>query len=169
MRIAGYFLLICMISCQTETSWKEVTINSRVSVSLPEGMTLSSEPNPHALAHYEDTMKSVFFILIRESKDTMKTYELDHNLSSYFEQVCRDVTDKLSGASPAIIQAEKISQKDAYMGYTTGTYGSKKIGYVLGGIETDAFFYQLITAYPVEDSVKAKPDLERLIRSFREL
>lgn len=152
-----------------EPEWKEVDINSRIHLSIPEGMILSAAPNPHALAHYEDTMHSTFLIVISESKDTMAAYELDYNLSTYFDEVCREISGRLSGAVISQVHSEKINGSDAFLGKISGTFGNKQIGYVLGGIETPKNFYQIITAFPVTDSVRFTPEMEQVIRSFREL
>lgn len=166
-----YFLpvLLFLAACSGEPEWKEVTVNSRVQLSLPEGLMLSADPNPNALAHYEDTMKSIFLLVIPESKDTMKAYEMDHNLSTYFDEVCRDISSRLSGPAVQGMHAEKIGDHDAYIAIISGTSGTKKVQYVLAGIESPRIFYQLITAYPAEDSLKLRPQMEKILRSFREL
>ncbi len=171
MRLRTIYLLsfIFLFSCSTEPVWKEVDINSKVRISLPEGFLLSSAPNPHAIAHYEDTMHSLFLMIIPESKDTMKAYELDYNLSTYFDEVCADLLSKLSGGKVSGISPKKIGTLASFQGTIEGTSGSQPVRYEVAAVESVEYYYQIITAFPAEDSLKYKDRMLKSIASFREL
>ena len=160
---------VLLFACSTEPEWHTVDINSRVSLSIPHGFELSSTPNTHALAHYEDTMHSLFLMIIPESKDTMKAYELDYNLSTYFDQVCADLLSKLSGGKISGIRAEKIGAASGFRGSILGTSGKNTVCYEIAAIESAKQYYQVITAFPAEDSVKYKVQMQKVISSFKEL
>ncbi len=161
--------LIFLLGCVSDPEIVEVSVNGKVKMLLPSSLTLSPKPNPDALLHYEDTIHSIYFLVIAESKDSMKAYEMDLNLNTYFNATCLDLNSRLSGAVNYGLKPETINGLAAFTGFVRGNSGKEKIMYSLATIESKKNFYQLVAAYPTDDSTRWKPVMGGVILSFREL
>src|SRR5687767_2432666 len=109
------FLLcgILLASCNPQPDFRDVTINETISIRIADHLVPATHANANALLHYEDTVHSVYLLVISESKDSMNAYEMDFNLSSYFDQTSKDLSSRLSAGTIKNVQAEKISGADA--------------------------------------------------------
>lgn len=159
-------LLVC--SCAHDPEFRDVTVNNSVFIRVSDNLVPARNSNPNAILHFEDTIHSVYLLVIAESKDSMNTYEMDFNLSSYFDQTSKDLSARLSSGTIKNINAEKISGADAFISDIEGKTGKQNVHYKFAAIETGKHFYQVIAAFPSEDSLYSE-SLMTSIRSFKEL
>lgn len=163
-------LIACAVSCNNETTFREVTVNNRYSISVPDYMQPCADLHKDASFQYQNTDRDIYAIVIDGRKKTMNNYDLDYDIGLYFKNIATEpfletIRDgKLSAPRP-----KQISGNKALIGEITGKIDQTPVYYKLGVVETPSSFYQIITWTRGDNKTRYENDMSKVIDSFREL
>lgn len=163
-------LLTFVVSCKKETVFKEVKINDRYSISVPEYLQPCTDLHKDASLQYQNTEIDIYAMVIDERKKTMANYSLDYDIDLYYNNIASQPfleTIKDVNISPA--GRQKIDGHKALISEITGKIDQNSIYYRLGVIETPYAFYQLLIWTRGDNREKYEPDMVKMIESFKEL
>ena len=106
-------LLCLVVSCSKETQFREVTVNNRYSLSVPDYLQPCADLHKDASFQYQNTDKDIYAIVIDEQKKTKANYDLDYDIDLYFKNIAaqpfiESIKDgKVSTPSPKQISGNK--------------------------------------------------------------
>lgn len=163
-------LLTFVVSCKKETVFKEVKINDRYSISVPDYLQPCTDLHKDASLQYQNTEIDIYAMVIDERKKTMENYSLDYDIDLYYNNIASQPfleTIKDVNISPA--GRQKIDGHKALISEITGKIDQNSIYYRLGVIETPYAFYQLLIWTRGDNREKYEPDMKKMIESFKEL
>lgn len=170
MRNTAYLFLcfLFLLSCKGPASFNEVKADG-FSIKIADFLTALKKPEVRSSLYYEDTLNNCLFMVVEESKDTMRAYGLKYDLNSYFDKTSKSLFDKLQDGGLANSHSENIDSNKAVVGRIAGRLNDEHLVYYLTVIETRNHFYQLICGMPVDQEARYEKDMNTMIRSFREL
>jgi hypothetical protein len=157
-------------SCKQETSFKEVKVNERYSISIPEYLQPCVDLHEDASFQYQNTDKDIYAFVIDERKKTMVSYDLDYDIDLYFKNIASQPfheTIKNGKVSPP--KKEKINGNEALVSEITGSVDGIDVYYRMGVIETPYAFYQILTWTRADKKEEFQDDMNTMIESFKEL
>jgi len=160
---------LLLVSCNNETIFKEVKVNNRYSISIPDHMQACVDLHKDASFQYQNTEKDIYAIVIDERKKTMEKYDLDYDLDLYFKNSSQPFLESLKNAKVSEPTHEQINGNKALVSEITGNMEQTSVCYRLGVIETPYAFYQVLTWTSAENKDKYEADMMKLIHSFKEL
>lgn len=155
------FILSVFLSC-SKTKWEVKEFNG-YSVELPDYLTEAKDLNDAAEVQYENNIKEIYFILIRESKDEAVGYTYD----SY----CDFVKDNFHDGAGNHVEntvLEKINGLLCCQFEVFGQINDIEIYYNVAVYEGKNDFYQLVGWTIKGRMVEYKTDLERIVKSLKE-
>lgn len=161
--------LLFLFSCSSETAFKEVKVNERYAVSVPEYMQACTDLHKDASFQFQNTEKDIYAIVIDERKKTMEKYDLDYDLDLYFKNSSQPFLETIKDGSVSVPSPEKINGEKALISEITGKIDQTSVYYKLGIIETPYAFYQILTWTSADNKSRYEQDMMRIIRSFKEL
>jgi hypothetical protein len=165
--ILNAFLFIAA-SCNNQTEFKEVNVNNKYAISIPEYLQPCVDLHKDASFQYQNTDKDIYAFVIDERKKTMAKYDLDYDINLYFKVASQPFLEAKSGkvGTPA---HEKIDGHDALVTEITGNLDGIEVYYKMGVVETPFAFYQILTWTRADNKAKYESDMKRMIASFKEL
>jgi hypothetical protein len=160
--------LFIITSCSNETAFKEVKVNDRYAISIPEYLQPCTDLHKDASFQYQNTDKDIYAFVIDERKKTMAKYDLDYDIDLYFKVASQPFLETKNGkVSPPA--HEKIDGHDALVTEITGNLDGIDVYYKMGVVETPYAFYQILTWTRADNKAKYESDMKRMIESFKEL
>jgi len=160
--------LFIITSCSNETAFKEVKVNDRYAISIPEYLQPCTDLHKDASFQYQNTDKDIYAFVIDERKKTMAKYDLDYDIDLYFKVASEPFLETKNGkVSPPA--HEKIDGHDALVTEITGNLDGIDVYYKMGVVETPYAFYQILTWTRADNKAKYESDMKRMIESFKEL
>jgi hypothetical protein len=169
------FLVLLVVStavsgCTHETEFKEVKVNNRYAISIPDYLQPCADLHKDASLQYQNVEKDIYAIVIDEKKVTMQDYNLDYDIDLYFNSIASQPfleTIKDGKVSPP--GRQDISGNKALIAEITGKIDANAVYYRLCVIESPYEFYQILVWTRAENKDKYLPDMTRMIESFKEL
>ncbi len=163
-------LIFTIVSCNTKTIFKDVSINSRYTISIPEYLQPCADLHKDASLQYQNTEKDVYAIVIDERKKTMENYNLDYDIDLYFKNIAsQPFLETIKDGKVSIPGRQEIDGHKALIAEITGKIEQTAVYYKLGVIETPYAFYQLLVWTRAENKDKVEPDMIKMLESFKEL
>ena len=162
--------IFILTSCTTKTSFTEVNINDQYSVKLPSFLDRTDKLHKEASLQYENKEKEFYVVVIDERKKELKQYDLNFNLSSYFDSVKKQVIS--NGLENAVISAGKEMKIDSFNAMSaeiTGKTGKEKVFYKFAVVESNEHYYQIFVWTLNDYREKYSADMDSVIYSFKEL
>jgi hypothetical protein len=167
------FLLVMVFifsSCSNETAFKEVKVNDRYSISIPEYLQPCVDLHKDASFQYQNTDKDIYAIVIDERKKTMAKYDLDYDIDLYFKNIAsQPFLETIKNGKVTTPVRETINGNSALVSEITGNVDGIDAYYKMGVIETPYAFYQILTWTRADNKDKYENDMKRMIESFKEL
>ena len=161
-------LILAITSCNTETVFKEVKVNDRYSISVPEYLQPCVDLHKDASFQYQNNEKDMYAIVIDERKKTMAKYDLDYDIALYYKVATQPFSEAKNGIVGVPVK-EKIDGHDALVSEIKGNLEGIDVYYNIGVIETPFAFYQILTWTRADNKDKYEGDMTRMIESFKEL
>jgi hypothetical protein len=164
------FILSAFASCNNETVFKEVKVNNRYSISIPDYLQPCTDLHKDASFQYQNTDKDIYAIVIDERKKTMENYDLDYDIDLYFNSIAKQPfleTIKEGKVSPP--GRQDINGHKALVADITGKVDGTAVYYRMAVIETPFAFYQILVWTRADNKDKYFPDMVKMIESFKEL
>ncbi|MDQ3108946.1 MAG: hypothetical protein M3R17_03535 [Bacteroidota bacterium] len=119
---------------------------------------------PEMSLQYESADDDLHILVIDESKAKIISFGLDYDLDTYMKIATRTLDkDGIYVNKPLTINGNKALQTEIRL----TSNGIKKV-YKLTCIETQKFFYQVLTWTAESEFEPNKDDMEKMINSFRE-
>lgn len=148
---------------------REVRVNNKYSITLPEGMKPVTGLNEEASLQHADEAVPLYVVVIDESKEEMQQHDLDYDLDLYYNNiVSRNFVESLSEVSISEPAKDSISGSPAYLVDVSGKAESGSIYYKLAIIETPSAFYQVLMWTTAGEREEQQPVMEKIARSFKE-
>lgn len=163
-------IISTITSCTKETVFKEVKVNDRYSISVPDYFQPCTDLHKDASLQYQNTEIDIYAMVIDERKKTMENYSLDYDIELYYNNIASQpfletIKDaKISPAGRQTIDGHKVIITEI-----TGKIEQNAVYYKLAVIETPYAFYQLLIWTRDDNREKYEPDMTRMIESFKEL
>jgi hypothetical protein len=165
--ILNAFLFVTA-SCNNQTEFKEVNVNNKYAISIPEYLQPCVDLHKDASFQYQNTDKDIYAFVIDERKKTMAKYDLDYDINLYFKVASQPFLEAKSGKVGTPVH-EKIDGHDALVTEITGNLDGIEVYYKMGVVETPFAFYQILTWTRADNKAKYESDMKRMIASFKEL
>lgn len=157
-------------SCKKETAFKEVKVNERYAISIPDYLQPCVDLHADASFQYQNTDKDIYAFVIDERKKTMASYDLDYDINLYFENIAsQPFHEIIKNGKVSPPKKEKIDGHDALVSEITGSVDGIEVYYRMGVIETPYAFYQILTWTRADKKEEFQPDMNTMIESFKEL
>jgi hypothetical protein len=164
------FLLFFLFSCNSRTAFKEIKVNDRYAISIPEYLQPCVDLHKDASFQYQNTDKDIYAIVIDERKKTMANYDLDYDIDLYFKNIAsQPFLEAIKDGKVSAPNHEKIDGHNALVSEITGNVDGIDAYYKMGVIETPYAFYQILTWTRADNKDKYENDMKRMIESFKEL
>lgn len=149
---------------------QEVRVNNQYSITLPAGMKPVTGLNNLASLQQADEGIPLYIVVIDESKEEMRSYDLEYDLDLYYSNiVSRNFVESLSEVSISEPVKEMINGAPAYMVDVTGKAETESIYYKLAIIETPSAFYQVLLWTASDQRQSMQPEMEEIARSVKEI
>jgi hypothetical protein len=168
--LALLIIPVVLYGCTHETVFKEVKVNNRYSISIPDYLQPCADLHKDASLQYQNVDKDIYAIVIDEKKATMQDYSLDYDIDLYFNSIASQPfleTIKDGKVSPP--GRQNIDGHKALIAEITGKIDQNDVYYRLCVIESDYEFYQILIWTRAQNKDKYLPDMTRMIESFKEL
>jgi hypothetical protein len=164
------FSIFALISaCKQETAFKEVKVNSRYAISIPEYLQPCVDLHKDASFQYQNTDKDIYAIVIDERKKTMVSYDLDYDLDLYFKTASQPILETIKEGKMSTAEHSKINGNEAMVSEISGKFDGIDTYYKIGVVETPFAFYQILTWTRADKKEEFTPDMNAMIDSFKEL
>lgn len=164
-----FFLPVLLFSCKGPPVLKEQKFDG-FTVKIADFLVPVNKPELHSSAYFEDTVNNCFFMVVKESKDSMRAYGLQYTLESYFDKISKNLYTKLQGESLDNFNSylDTVNSCRAIVGRIVGRIGEEHLVYFMAIVETKKNFYQLISGMPLDQETRYTKPLHYMIESFKE-
>lgn len=174
---SSLILLFLLTACSSETKINTVKVADKYSIDMPDYLTKTDDLNEDASLQYQNVIRECYAIVIDESKQELydviaASEELDDYPQS-MEGYCKLIVDgMLEGAGMTDHTLEKdqtVNGLPAQFLTTTLEVEGYKVLYKIAMIEGKKDFYQIMTWTLASNAEKQGPDMDAILRSFKEL
>ncbi|HEX8516705.1 MAG TPA: hypothetical protein VF868_10935 [Bacteroidia bacterium] len=163
-------VLSTFTACKQETAFKEVKVNNRYAISIPEYLQPCVDLHADASFQYQNTDKDIYAFVIDERKKTMVSYDLEYDIDLYFKNIAsQPFHETIKNGNVSEPKKEKIGGNNALVSEITGSVDGIDVYYKMGVIETPYAFYQILTWTRADKKAEFGHDMESMIESFKEL
>lgn len=165
-----FLLLIAFLySCKGPPVLREQKFDG-FSVKIADFLVPVKKPELRSSAYFEDTINNCVFMVVKESKDSMRAYGLSYTLDTYFNKTSQNLYTKLQGESLDNFNSyrDTFNAQSAIVGRIVGRVGDEQLVYFLAIVETKKNFYQLICGMPRDQETRYTRPLHEMIESFKE-
>jgi hypothetical protein len=160
------FLLVSaflFVSC-SDHNWTNAMVNNTYSLQIPAYLE-TGVFYPEASLQYKNEEREIYLVVIDESKAQFKEYGLDYDLRTYFNVTAR----KIDSVSQPKVETMIIHTDSALTATLTGTVNNTPVSYQILCLESKTRFYKLVIWMRAQDREKYSADVDKIIRSFKEL
>ncbi len=159
-----------LFSCNQETTFAEVNINNRYTISMPAYMKPCNDIQKDASLQYQNLEKDVYVIVIDEKKVLMQDYDFNFNLDAYFNNISsRGFAENIKDGKLSVPGRQEINGNKALIADITGKLEENNVFYKFAVIETPYEFYQILSWTRADNREKLEKDMVKMIESFKEL
>jgi len=167
------FLLIAISvfsSCNKKTVFKEVKINNRYCVLMPDYLQPCTDLDKQASLQYKNGETGIYALVIEDRKKEMQNYDVNLDIDSYFNTIAKQgFVEGIKDGKISIPGRQEINKNKALVADVTGKVNEIEVLYKMAIIETPYTFYQVLIWTSAENKEKLQPDMIKIIESFREL
>ena len=161
-------LLTGLFSCKGPATFRDEKFDN-FTISIASFLSPVDKPEIHYSAYLEDTLNNCFFMVVRESKDTMIAYGQKYDLNTYYDKTSKSLFSKLEDGGLANSSMDTVNGCRAIVGRIGGKLQNEHLVYFLAVIETRKAFFQLIFGMPLDQESRYTNDMHRMIGTFKEL
>jgi hypothetical protein len=130
---------------------------------LPSTMEPASF-NDVASLQYEDQERELYVMVIDESKDKIASFGLDYDLETYMKIALRT----LDSTGLYTYSTRMLGDAKALQTELKSSWKGKRVVYQLTCIESNSYFYQVLTWTTDGWYDRNKTEIERIVKSFHE-
>lgn len=168
--LVSIVLLLWISSCKKETTFKEVKVNDRYSISIPDYLQPCVDLHKDASFQYQNTDRDIYAFVIDERKKTMANYDLDYDINLYFKNIAsQPFSQTLKNGKVSEPEHKKVDGHEALVSEITGSVDGIDVYYKMEVVETPYAFYQILTWTRADKKEEFEPDMDTMIESFKEL
>lgn len=139
---------------------------ARYEMLMPNDMEPSHINDSAASLEYQNAKRELFIEVIDESKAKIISFGLDYDLETYMKICTRNIDKEgLYVNKPMTINGNKALQTEIKAANSKG----KLMEYKLTCVETQKFFYQILTWTPEVSFSSNNTDMEKMVNSFKEV
>ncbi len=167
--------LLLLSSCfrSDDVRYKEIVVEDKYQLRIPETMQQSNELHDFAKLQYSDEQKGYFLIGIDEPKDDLRNLQLHYKLDDYSHFVTRTVSQGLDTVNVSTSTSHEVNGLSCIstdlFGAMTATEKPLEVYYRLMVLESPSNFYQLIAWSARSRYQQFNPIADEIECSFREL
>ena len=163
-------ILLVIVSCNREAVFKEVKVNDRYSISIPEYLQPCADLHKDASLQYQNQDIDIYAMVIDERKKTMANYDLDYDIDLYFKNIAsQPFIESIKNGKISPPGRQEIDGHKALIAEITGNINETNVYYRMGIIETPYAFYQILAWTRADNKEKYEQDMTKIIESFKEL
>lgn len=165
-----FILPFLIASCKHEAAFKEVKVNDRYAISVPEYLQPCTDLHKDASLQYQNPEEDIYAMVIDERKKTMANYNLDYDVDMYFKNIAsQPFTEAIKDGKVSIPGRQEIDGHKALIAEITGNVNETNVYYKMGIVETPYAFYQIFTWTRADNKEEYVEDMTKIIESFKEL
>jgi hypothetical protein len=117
-----------------------------------------------ASLQYEDQERELYVMVIDESKDKIASFGLDYDLETYMKIALRT----LDSTGLYTYSTRMLGDAKALQTELKSSWKGKRVVYQLTCIESNSYFYQVLTWTTDGWYDRNKTEIERIVKSFHE-
>lgn len=174
-KIIALCLLTFIFSCGSSDEVETVTVDHKYSLELPSFLSKGTGLHDDASLQYQNVFKEFYIVVIDEPKkgfiDVLKDTEYSPDLQGYYDVLTGGLEETIENINFEPVKDVQINGLKAKTFSITGTIAEKKLDifYKIAYIEGKDSFYQIVT-WTIKDSKdKYAPQMDKIIRSFKEI
>jgi len=166
-----------LISCLSDDSLQEITVENRYSISIPSFLKKAHDLNDDASLQYQHIFREFYVIVIDEPKSELKKALDDNNLTEfysndiegYFDLLFNDFEQGVSAFRKSNLIDTLINNMPAKLLTVLGTVEDIDIFYYLAYIEGEKRYYQIMAWTLASREHQYKEKMRKIIYSLKEL
>lgn len=164
-----FTIIIFFASCKKQSYKTEIGLNL-YSLEIPIDMESTPHLNPQASFQYQSSAKDLYTIVIVEDKKMVHDNSNIKNLSLYTETT-KNMIAKNMDTTPTFgnIQTSTIDNVKKTTFDLTGKFSGLDIYYLCSNIESEHYYYQILTWTGLNKKEENAESMLRIIESFKEL
>lgn len=164
-----FTLLLLFASCKKQSYKTEVGLNL-YSLEIPIDMKSTPNLNPEASFQYQSVSKDLYTIVIVEDKKIVQDNSTIKNLQLY-TQTTQNMIAKNMDTVPTFskIIASEFNGLKKNTFDLTGKFSGLEIYYLCANIESEHYYYQILTWTGFDKKDQNSEEMNRIIESFKEL
>lgn len=162
-------ILICVnLTLKAQTKFEDHKVGHEFMVSVPEYMMKTNDLNSNASIQFMNSVKKAYSIVLDESKADQLLAGVKFTIDEYYDDLITNFTKSLTNvelSQPMSFKEKNGKYKQVQM---NATVDSVDIAYLITCIETDKYFYRIISWTIKENKNKLINDFIRIGTSLRE-
>jgi hypothetical protein len=165
-----FIAAICtiLISCSSNITYTTTQVAPGISINLASCLSKAEAKDVQYACYYEDTLRDFIFMIVTESKDTMRAYGMKYDINTYYRKTAKALCDALDGGNEARVYPDTINTYTARVSIIKGGAKENKLVYKLTVIETKNNFHQVIFAMTQNGENYYRPVCDTMLQSFKE-
>lgn len=149
--------------------FRHTVLQGKYALDIPSYLVTDKKlKGPFDLA-YSDTLNHTFLVISSEKKSDIDTMQLHVNIDGYFNFAQTGIVSRLSNVTLSPATTFRIGDMQAKSGSLEGNFGSSRVFYMLGVIESENYFYQIVFWTKAPPEVSAENDFSKVMHSFSEM
>ena len=162
------FLLLLLVSCNSNTATRTVKIKNKYSLELPSFLSEVQSLNPAASLQYQNPLKEFYVIVLDEPKTDFANPDVI-NLEEYKNMLRANLEENLEHPSFSPIRDTVLNGLKAKLFSLSDKTDGIEIYYQFAYIESKTDFYQILTWTLENRKDKFSKDMDKIIASFKTL
>ncbi len=168
-------LLAFIFSCGSSDEVETVTIAHKYSIELPTFLSKGTGLQDDASLQYQNLLREFYVVVVDEPKfglsEILMNAGYTPDLQGYFNILTADIEGTMENTEIESVKDIQINGLKAKTFSMTGTIPENNIDvfYKMAYIEGEDSFYQIVTWTMKKNKDKYAPQMDKLIRSFKEI
>jgi len=161
-------ILLTFSALESTAQFTKKTFGHVFSLDVPDYMTKTVDLNSSATAQYQNAKKETYLILIEDSKEELELADMKMNKKDFFDDFIKDYsTDMIDFKIEPSIEFTK-NGLNFIQSELTFKSGEVDIYMIVTVIESNTYYYKLLTWTLKSYKNNYKKDFEKIINSFSE-
>jgi hypothetical protein len=172
-----FLLSVIIVSCGFSGEFQTITVEGRYSLDVPKELTTTTEMHAEASLQYMNVIREFYVLVIDEPIDefdkAVRENELENVVTmdeeGYSSLVTSGIKDGLSNLEEEVPVKAKINGMPSIIHKFSGHINDIDVYYNFGVYRGQKNYYQVLTWTMKDHKEKYSPEMEKIIRSLKEL
>lgn len=168
IKLFSVSLLLTFLSFESSAQFTKKTFGHIFSMDIPEYMSKTVDLNTSATVQYQNAKKETYLVLIEDSKEELEIAGMKMSKKDFFDDFIKDYsTDMIDFKIEPSVEFTKNGLNFIQSEFTFKS-GEVEIYMIATVIESNAYFYKILTWTLKNYKNNYKKDFETIINSFSE-